>query len=135
MSAFLGTLYFTGKSERSSPRELDVAGPTDLELVASATTQGQLPQKDGELDPQEFEDRRWAIATLARHPSDTTIQSLSHILATSGDHRERLEAITALRDIGSTQEFAGTVKPALLRAAADRNAEVAARARSALAGD
>jgi HEAT repeat protein len=90
---------------------------------------------DRTLSPQQLEDRSWAISALAGRPSAESARALVQVLDSSSDYRERLEAVSALHGMAAAGVAPDVVRQALESAAADRNPEVAARARRALGGD
>jgi hypothetical protein len=108
------------------------AGVAPLAAQSQAPPGQQMQPPEQLLSQQELEDRSWAISALAAAPSEASVQALAHVLESSGDYRERLEAVSALHHMASSAASADSVRKVLKRATTDRNAEVAARARLAL---
>jgi hypothetical protein len=144
VAAFVGTLLLSisvtkesrhdGKAQ--APIRASAAQPPGaIEATQGPATAPPLAEVsvDELLPKEEYEDRTWAIDELAASPSAASIEALGQVLASSGDYRERLEAVDALQRIGSSGEFAESARQALQPATMDRNAQVAARARAALA--
>ena len=119
------------QSEKTPARLLPPLGsaPGAVQPAGSAGVPGEVV-----LSIQELEDRSWAIAALAARPGAESARALAHVLASSGDYRERLEAVSALHRMAATGAVGDIVRRALENAVSDRNAEVAARARAALFG-
>lgn len=153
---FAATLYFASDVLRSSRVAMAVVGNAEetavlpepsygappnpgaaisnLELVRFAAAQSATREQDGVLSEAEYDDRAWAIAVLADAPSAASVEALAHVLATSGDRRERLDALAALQHIGAQPQLWDQVRDAIQKATADPDREVAARARAALNG-
>lgn len=106
--------------------------PPPLSLEA-ARERAQSP--DRALTPQQLEDSSWAISALAGRPSAESVRALARMLTSSNDYRERLEVVSALHGMAAAGVAPEAVRQALQSATADRNPEVAARARRALGGD
>jgi hypothetical protein len=143
VAAFVATLLLAipeleQAGDRKRPDAAGVATPAaradQAADVGAADDPAGVPAdvllSDGELD-----DRYWAIDELGASPSDSSVQALDQVLASSGDYRERLRAVTALERILSSGEAEAAARGALERAAGDRNAEVASSASAALGGN
>ncbi len=107
------------------------ASVSDLQLISSAAAQGRAPEEEREVSEQELQDRTWMVKTLGDSPSLTSVEALSHVLRTSGDKRERLEAVSALEHIAAAGGPTEEVMRALALAELDRSPEIAASARDA----
>ena len=114
---------------------MSAATPGESPPPLSAEAARELAQSpDRVLTPQQLEDRSWAISALAARPSAESVRALAQVLTSSNDYRERLEVVSALHGMAAAGVAPDAVRQALQGAAADRNPEVAARARRALGG-
>jgi len=140
VAAFVATLLLsisTTEESRNEPvaAESVTATPTGAIALQSLTPLEVEMPADDLLAPEDLEDRIWAITELATAPSPTSVDALAHVLATSDDYRERLEAVEALHRIADSGESSAAARQALQQATTDRHAEVAARARALPARD
>jgi hypothetical protein len=119
----------SGSRHASSMQALTGASSAPAGAAQARTSQTELPLSDQELD-----DHIWAIQILATDPSTASVPALDHVLHSSNDNRERLEAVAALQLLKSDPAYSDAARAVLTRISTDAHPAVAARARAALAG-
>lgn len=136
LATFLVTLRLSGDAGEHGA-DVPQAGSPEAAMPVTAIEAVPEPveaPQDLLLSTGELDDATWAITTLADAPSPESIEALQQVLASSRDPRERLAAVDALQRIAASGVWNGAARAALRQAAGDQDAEVATRARSALAG-